>query len=94
MLFNADRRKNRERRGTPRTAASGRVTVWFDNPERTTVEAEWVETSATGFRLAHDSTAIEPGLEISYEGAHGRGRARVIWTHVLEGRRVSGFVTL
>jgi hypothetical protein len=94
MLFNADRRKNGDRRRAPRTLASGRVTISFENPTRATIEAEWIETSATGFRLAHESDALEPGLEISYESTQHRGRARVIWTHVLEGRRVSGFVAL
>ena len=91
MLFNSDRRTNRDRRATPRTPASGRVTISFENPTRVTIDGELVETSETGFRLSHDSPALEPGLEISYAGANRQGRARVMWTHVQEGRRVSGF---
>jgi hypothetical protein len=94
MNFHLDRRKNQDRRGALREAVSGRVRIWFENPTRVDLEADWIESSATGFRLAHDSNALEPGLEISYEAEDRRGRARVVWTHVLEGRRVSGFITL
>lgn len=94
MHFERERRKFRDRRSAARAAESGRVKVWFENPARIEIEADWIETSATGFRLAHDSNALEPGLEISYESEGRRGRARVVWTHVFEGRRVSGFVGL
>jgi hypothetical protein len=94
MFFYTDRRKASDRRRAVRSAESGRVKIWFDNPARVEIEADWIEASATGFRLAHDSNALEPGLEISYESEGRSGRARVVWTHVLEGRRVSGFVGL
>lgn len=94
-FFNRDRRTNRDRRSAPRSPASGTVTVWFENPTRTMIEAEWIESSATGFRLAHDCDALEPGLAVIYEGGDKRGHARVVWTHVCAGgRRVSGFITL
>ena len=94
MHFDTDRRKSLDRRGTVRSPESGRVKVWFENPTRVDIEADWIEASATGFCLAHDSNALEPGLEIFYESGGRSGRARVVWTHVLEGRRVSGFVGL
>lgn len=94
MHFETDRRKSRDRRGAARAVESGRVKIWFENPARVDLEADWIEASATGFRLAHDSSALEPGLEITYQSRSSHGRARVIWTHVLEGRRVSGFVRL
>jgi hypothetical protein len=94
MLFSPDRRKHRDRRQAPRAAAAGQVKISFANPAPTKIEAEWIENSATGFRLVHDSPALEPGLEVSYESPTHSGRARVIWTHVLEGRRVSGFVAI
>jgi hypothetical protein len=94
MYFDKDRRNTRDRRSAVRSAESGRVKIWFENPARVEIEADWVEASATGFRLAHDSNALEPGLEISYESEGRRGRARVVWTHVLDGRRVSGFIGL
>jgi hypothetical protein len=93
-LCNLDRRKNRDRRGAPRNLASGRIEISFDNPVPAMVDAEMVESSATGFRAAHNSSSIEPGLDVRYRAASESGRARVIWTHVVLGRRVSGFLRL
>ncbi len=93
-LFIADRRKNRDRRVAVRTPADGAVELSFDFPVPTVIVAELVETSATGFRAVHDSKALEAGLEVSYRGPRASGRARVVWTHVLNGRRVSGFIVL
>jgi hypothetical protein len=94
MKFQGERRKAADRRGSPRSAASGRMRISFENPAPLQIEADWIESSATGFRLAHDSNALEPGLEVRYEVDGKRGRARVVWTHVAEGRRVSGFIVI
>jgi hypothetical protein len=91
--FVPDRRKG-ERRGAPRNAESGAIEISFAAPVPITIEAELIETSTTGFRASHDSKALEPGLEVRYQSDRGSGNARVIWTHVLEGRRVSGFLIL
>ncbi|MGA7234630.1 MAG: hypothetical protein WBY44_03050 [Bryobacteraceae bacterium] len=93
-LFIADRRKNRDRRVAVRTPADGAVEISFDFPVPTVIAAELVETSETGFRAVHDSKALEAGLEVCYQRPDAAGRARVIWTHVLNGRRVSGFMVL
>ncbi len=79
-----------ERRRATRIPASGRVEVSFKDPTLVTVEAELAETSATGFRIVHQSQALISGLEISLHRDKDTRRARVVWTHVLEGRRVSG----
>jgi hypothetical protein len=89
-----DRRRTPDRRSAPRLVSSGRVEITFDNPAPVVVEAELVELSANGFRAVHDSKALAPGTEVHYRRAGAHGRARVIWTHVLDQRRVSGFVTL
>ena len=93
-FFNLDRRKNRDRRETARVMTGGRIRIWFDDPAPSMVEAEMIESSASGFRAAHDSKALEPGLNVRYQGPSASGRARIIWTHVLQGRRVSGFLRL
>jgi hypothetical protein len=90
--FSGDRRKNRDRRAAPRKAESGVLEISFDIPVPTTVSASLVETSSTGFRASHDSKALEPGLNVTFKCDGVSGQARVIWTHVLEGRRVSGFL--
>ncbi len=93
-IFKIDRRRWEDRRGAVRTPASGRVEIWIDGPAPTVVEAEMIESSATGFRAAYDSAALESGLDVRYLAALASGRARVIWTHVIQGRRVSGFLRL
>lgn len=81
-----------ERRSAPRQTASGVVEVSFATPGGTmVVAARLIENSATGFRIAHQSADLQPGLEFRLRLAGEGGRsARVIWTQVLEGDRISG----
>jgi hypothetical protein len=92
--FIPDRRRGRDRRIEPRQATSGRIELIFENPTPMAVTAELVETSVTGFRALHTSSALEPGVEVEYRRADAAGRARVVWTQVTQDARVSGFVTL
>jgi hypothetical protein len=59
-----------------------------------TVPAELVETSETGFRIAHKCKELIPGLEVRLRRNQSTQRARIVWTHLLDGRRVSGCVLL
>ena len=83
-----------ERRRATRVPTSGRVEISFEDPTSVTVEAELMERSATGFRIAHGSKELVPGLEIRLRHDRVTKRARVVWTHLLDGRRVSGCVLL
>jgi hypothetical protein len=83
-----------DRRRATRQASSGRVEISFQDPVPATVEGELIEVSKTGFRASHASKGLNPGLEIEYRHDGHSGRARVIWTHVQEGNRVSGFLIL
>jgi hypothetical protein len=89
--FTKDRRTTRERRESPREERSGIVEITCAAPEPVAIQGVLVEASATGFRVSHNSTVLEPGLTVSFRREGARGRARVIWTHILDGRRVSGF---
>jgi hypothetical protein len=80
-----------ERRRAPRTPASGSIQLSFEDPAPVTLEAELVESSATGFRAAHEYKNLAPGIVVEFRRESATGRARVIWTHVLDGRRISGF---
>jgi hypothetical protein len=93
-LFHLDRRKNRDRRNSERLPVSGRVAISFDNPVPVKLDVDMIESSATGFRAVHDSSALEAGLNVRYQETSASGYARVIWTHVLQGRRISGFLRL
>jgi len=83
-----------ERRRFSRFPASRRVEISFEDPSLVTVEAELIETSATGFRIAHECTELRPGLEVCLRRDSSTRRARVVWSHLLDARRVSGCVLL
>ena len=83
-----------ERRNSPRSEASGLMRVTVTDPVRISVEAELIETSQMGFRISHESKDLVPGVVVEYSISHTSGHARVIWTHVLEGRHISGFMIL
>jgi hypothetical protein len=89
-----DSTRNPDRRKEGRSPQSGAIEISFADPVPVTVQAELLEGSARGFRAAHNEKALAPGLEVDYKSAGSSGRARVIWTHVLEGRCVSGFLLL
>ncbi|QOY90712.1 PilZ domain-containing protein [Paludibaculum fermentans] len=82
------------RRSSPRFPASGPVEILFEDPLPTIVEAQLQETSEQGFRISHASRQVVPGLEVSLRRDGATQRARVIWTHILEGRLVSGCLLL
>jgi hypothetical protein len=86
--------RNPERRLEQRRPQSGAIEILFADPALVTVRAELIEMSERGFRAAHHTKALAAGLEVDYRSSHASGRARVMWTHVLEGRCVSGFLTL
>jgi len=83
-----------ERRRAPRVPVFERVEILFDDPMPTTVEVELNETSESGFRVSHDSQRLLPGLDVRLRRDGAVYQARVIWTHILEGRRVSGCLLL
>jgi hypothetical protein len=83
-----------ERRKSTRSEAAGGVRVTVTDPVRIAVQAELIETSQLGFRIAHGSKDLVPGVVVEYSISRTSGQARVIWTHVLEGRHVSGFMIL
>lgn len=83
-----------DRRRAARVPVFERVEILFDDPMPTTVEVELNETSESGFRVAHDSQQLLPGLNVRLRRDGAVYQARVIWTHILEGRRVSGCLLL
>ena len=83
-----------ERRRSARARAAGRVEVLFENPLPVLVPAELLETSAQGFRLSHNSKDLTTGLDVVVRQAGSSRHAKVIWTHLRDGRWVSGFLLL
>jgi hypothetical protein len=70
------------------------VEISFGDPTLVTMDVELVEISARGFRIMHESKELISGLEIRLRRDEVVSRGRVVWTHLLNGRRVSGCVTL
>jgi hypothetical protein len=83
-----------ERRKEGRRPASGWIELLFEDPEPLLVTGELLESSRQGFRAAHDSSRLLPGAEVEFRSEDRLGRARVIWTRILGGRRTSGFLLL
>jgi hypothetical protein len=75
-----------------RTPASGVLEILFENPDLVVIPVQLVERSCQGLRMAHNSPELIAGLEIKIREGGSLTRARVVWTHLLEGRRVSGCV--
>lgn len=92
--FAEERRKNRDRRKAPRVARTGDVLISLHEPVERSIAAELIETSDLGFRVSHASRELVPGVIVQFSTPQRSGRARVIWTHVLEGRFVSGMMLL
>jgi hypothetical protein len=83
-----------ERRQQERSPQSGAIELSFEDPNPVKVTAELIEISGNGFRAAHNAKGLAPGLIVHYVRGVNSGKARVIWTHVLEGRCISGFLIL
>jgi hypothetical protein len=83
-----------DRRSEKRWPDLGAIEISFEDPTPVTLRAELIEISGRGFRTSHNEKALTPGLEVHYKSTTSSGRARVIWTHVLEGRCNSGFLIL
>jgi hypothetical protein len=88
MIFTA------ERRIAPRLPGAGHLEIMYADPLPATVDAELIERSSTGFRASHACARLVAGLEVSIRRDGNSSRARVIWTHVLQEHRVSGFLLL
>lgn len=84
-----------ERRHEPRIPASGLVRLSVGGGwQPRHVAGVLLDTSAHGFRAAHDYAGLSAGQEVDFEHEGRRGRARVAWTRVAEGKAESGFFVL
>jgi hypothetical protein len=83
-----------DRRREPRVPVFERVEILFDDPVPAAVEVDLNDTSETGFRISHSSQLLVPGLAVRLKRNGAIQEARVIWTHFLEGRRISGCLLL
>jgi hypothetical protein len=82
----AEQRRETRRRG------HGNVLVRPESPGSRDIQGRLVDVSASGFRMAHDCSALTAGQYVMFAHVEARGRARVVWTRILDDSVESGFV--
>ena len=82
----AEQRRETRRRG------QGSVLVRSESPGSRDIQGRLVDVSASGFRMAHDCAALTAGLYVEFAHVEAKGRARVVWTRILDDSVESGFV--
>jgi hypothetical protein len=83
-----------DRRQSPRRPTSGPVDVSFSDPLPVTVRAELMDSSESGVQITHESKLLVPGLAVSLTQQNETKQARVVWTQLKDGRRISGCLLL
>jgi len=81
-----------EQRRETRRPGHGNVLVRPESPGSRDIQGRLVDVSGSGFRMAHDCSALTAGQYVTFAHVESRGRARVVWTRILEASVESGFV--
>ena len=81
-----------EQRRETRRPGHGNVLVRPESPGSRDIQGRLVDVSGSGFRMAHDYSALTAGQYVTFAHVEARGRARVVWTRILEASVESGFV--
>jgi transcriptional regulator len=81
-----------DRRRFERIQESAEVEIAYADPLPATVDALLIESSEEGFRIQHECSELVAGLQIFMRRKTEQEprRARIIWSHVRDGKRVSG----
>ena len=82
----AEQRRETRRRG------HGNVLVRPESPGSRDIQGRLVDVSASGFRMEHACSALTAGQYVGFAHVEARGRARVVWTRILDDSVESGFV--
>jgi hypothetical protein len=82
----AEQRRETRRRG------HGNVLVRPESPGSRDIQGRLVDVSASGFRMAHHCSALTAGQYVQFAHVEAMGRARVVWTRILDNSIESGFV--
>jgi len=81
-----------EQRRETRRPGHGNVLVRPESPGSRDIQGRLVDVSGSGFRMAHNCSALTAGQYVTFAHVESRGRARVVWTRILEASVESGFV--
>ena len=83
-----------ERRKEERRPASGEVEFVLSDPLAVRFRGTLIDSSNSGFRVAHDCPALRAGHLVRYWHAMGSGEARVMWTRTAAAAMEAGFLVL
>jgi len=81
-----------EQRRETRRQGHGNVLVRPESPGSRDIQGRLVDVSGSGFRMAHNCSALTAGQYVTFAHVEARGRARVVWSRILEDTVESGFV--
>ena len=81
-----------EQRRETRRQGHGNVLVRPESPGSRDVQGRLVDVSTSGFRMAHHCSALTAGQYVTFAHLEAKGRARVVWTRILDDSVESGFV--
>jgi hypothetical protein len=81
-----------EQRREARHPGTGNVLVRPEAPGSRDIQGKLVDVSDSGFRMAHQCAALTAGQYVEFAHVEARGRARVVWTRILNHSVESGFV--
>lgn len=79
-----------ERRTEPRHDAQGQVMV-TDEATGVCMIGELIDTSDSGFRASFNLPAPTSGTTYRFEHPFASGKARVVWSRIIEGAAEAGF---
>lgn len=82
----AEQRRETRRRG------HGNVLVRPETPGSRDIQGKLIDVSDSGFRMAHKCSALTSGQYVTFAHVESRGRARVVWTRILDDSIESGFL--
>ncbi len=71
---------------------SGNVLVRPEAPGSRDIQGKLVDVSDSGFRMAHQCAGLTAGQYVQFAHVEARGRARVVWTRIVNHAVESGFV--
>ena len=81
-----------EQRREKRHPGSGNVLVRPEAPGSRDIQGKLVDVSDSGFRMAHQCAGLTAGQYVEFAHVEARGRARVVWTRIVNHAIESGFV--
>ena len=81
-----------DKRSEVRRPGKGKVVVHWAHPRRQEIQGTLVDVSDSGFRMAHNCSALTAGQYVGFSHFEAKGRARVVWTRIVLGSVESGFV--